>query len=124
MIMAVTTLGTYSRVSFGSAFTRYRYQKLRCLIGSRTVFITACLTFEGPRLYAANANMTELPAPKSRINSRRKRQLARVDFARSVRSSTCLSTRKPNVLAVAGVNCHGPRAPAALDWSGARALST
>jgi len=49
MIMAAITFGTYSRVSAGSARIRYRYQKLRCRIGSLT-FRTACLTFPGPRL--------------------------------------------------------------------------
>src|SRR6516165_2600009 len=40
--IAANTFGTYSRVSRGRARARYRYQKLRCLIGSRTVLVTAC----------------------------------------------------------------------------------
>ena len=49
MIMAAITLGTYSRVSGGTARTRYGYQKLRCLMGSLTLR-TADLTLDGPRL--------------------------------------------------------------------------
>ena len=50
MMIAANTFGTYSLVSTGSARVRYRYQKFRCWIGSRTVRATACFTFPAPPL--------------------------------------------------------------------------
>src|SRR2546428_4391117 len=102
MRVAARNRGTYSRVSRLSSLVSVRSQK-----SSARARTSARPTFRSPALYAAIASGQE---PKRWYRSRRYWAAASVDFTGSRRSSIQLSTRRPYVLAVGLINCHGPTA--------------
>src|SRR3989454_11440164 len=102
MRVAARNRGTYSRVSRLSSLVSVRSQK-----SSARARASARPTFRSPALYAAIASGQE---PKRWYRSRRYWAAARVDLTGSRRSSIQLSTRRPYVLAVGLMNCHGPTA--------------
>src|SRR5207248_4310232 len=125
MMAAARICGTYSSVSSGSFFSRYRCQKSRLSLRNPPgCCASSCSTLRmpfSPLLYEAMASMKE-SSPNSASRFARYRAAPRVLLSTSVRSSTprARSTRIPNSRARWSMNCHIPRALAALSASGSK----